>query len=158
MSATMPFRETPVQQICRTGSFELDCDADTAFPFFSPEGERAWVRGWNPRPVFPDQIAFDRDTVFCEGDGAQSAIWTIVDVDWQVHHAEYVRFAPASHGARINVKVDSTGLSHSQIVVSYVITAFGEDQARLLETFSEAAYTARMREWKDRITACLANR
>jgi hypothetical protein len=35
------------QQVIRTGGFDLPCDADTAFPLFSPEGEREWASGWN---------------------------------------------------------------------------------------------------------------
>jgi hypothetical protein len=158
MFATMPMNGPQARQIRCSGSFDLDCNADTAFPFFSPEGEREWVKSWNPTPVFPAQIAFEPDTVFCEGAGVQPAIWTIVEVDWQAHSAEYVRFAPESHSAHITVEVEAAGSSHSQVVVSYVITAFGEDQTRLLEAFSEAAYAAKMCEWKQRITACLARR
>lgn len=34
------------RQVRRSGSFELPCSTDTAFPLFSPEGERAWVKDW----------------------------------------------------------------------------------------------------------------
>jgi len=146
------------QQIHCTGGFDLDCDAHTAFPFFSPEGEREWVSNWDPKPVFPDQVAFTRDTVFREGKGAHEALWTIVEVDWQIRRAEYVRLAPASHSAHIVVEVESRESNRCHVVVSYVITAFGEGQTRLLDAFSEDAYAAKMREWKQRITACLANR
>jgi hypothetical protein len=146
------------QQVRRTGGFDLDCDADTAFPFFSPEGERDWVSGWDPKPVFPDQIEFARDTVFRQGKGADEALWTIVGVDWQTHRAEYVRIAPASHGDHVVVEVEPTGSNRCHVVVSYVITVFGEDRPRLLDACSEAAYAARMRDWKQRISACLANR
>jgi hypothetical protein len=144
------------RQIHASGSFDLDCDTDTAFPLFSPEGEREWVGGWNPKPMFPDQILFGRDTVFREG--TPEAIWTIVDVDWQTHRAEYVRLAPASHSAHIIVKVEPEESRRSHVVVSYTVTVFGEDQARLLEAFSEHAYSAKMRDWRQRITRCLADR
>ena len=32
-----------------TGSFQLAIDADRAIALFTPEGERAWVEGWDPR-------------------------------------------------------------------------------------------------------------
>jgi hypothetical protein len=41
-----------------TGGFDLSCDADTAFPLFSPEGERECAPGWNPIAVYPETIAF----------------------------------------------------------------------------------------------------
>jgi hypothetical protein len=144
------------RQIHCTGGFDLECDADTAFPFFSPEGERKWITGWNPQPVFPEQIVFDRDTVFREG--TPEATWTIVDVDWHTHRAEYVRFAPTSHSAHVIVKVEAPELSCSQVVVSYTVTVFGENATALLDAFSESAYAAKMQDWKRRVTAVLATR
>lgn len=146
------------QQIHRTVGFDLDCDVDTAFPLFSPEGERAWIDDWDPRPVFPDQIAFSRDTVFREGTDAQEALWTVVDVDWQTHRAEYVRFAPASHSAHIIVKIEPAESGRSHVLVSYTVTVFGADESCLLHAFSEDSYAAKMQNWKHRITALLASR
>jgi hypothetical protein len=124
----------------------------------APAGEREWVSDWDPKPVFPDQIEFARDTVFREGQGIHEALWTIVDVDWQIHRAEYVRLAPASHSAHIIVEIESAQSGRCQVVVSYVVTTFGHNPPGLLHAFSETAYAARMHEWKQRITACLANR
>lgn len=154
--STLSWTAARAQQVRRSGRFDLDCDPDTAFPFFSPEGEREWVSGWDPKPVFPDQIAFDRDTVFREG--TPEALWTIVDVNWRMHRAEYVRLAPESHGAHIIVQIESSEAGRSHVSVSYTVTAFGNDQARVLQGFSEDAYAAKMSEWKKRIADCLANR
>lgn len=146
------------QQISRTGSFELPCSADTAFPLFSPEGERHWVKGWNPQPIFPDKIEFSRDAVFTQGSGDEEAVWTIVDVDWQTHRAEYVRLAPASHSGHIVVTIESVDAAHCRVMVSYTVTAFGEHSGRVLASFSEEAYAAKMRDWKQKISSYLENR
>jgi hypothetical protein len=138
------------RQISRSGSFELACSADVAFPLFSPEGERDWVTGWEPRPVFPQKIVFERDTVFREGNGDDDAIWTIVEVDWATHRAEYVRVAPAWHTAHVVVKVEDPEKERSKVSVSYVVTAFGANAERLLDAFSEEAYAAKMRDWQRR--------
>ena len=152
----MPGATNPAaQQVTRSSSFELPCSADTAFPLFSPEGEREWIKTWNPRPVFPCSVEFRRNTVFREGSGAEEAIWTIVEVDWQTHRAEYVRVAPASHAAHIVVKVDELGSERSTVAVSYTVTAFGDDTSALLAAFSETAYAAKMRDWQHKITALL---
>ena len=63
---------TIAQQASRTGTFDLPCSADEAFLFFSPEGERAWARGWNPQPVFPSEIRFEQGTVFRTRSGLSS--------------------------------------------------------------------------------------
>ncbi len=144
--------QTIAKQVSRTGNFVLPCSADDALPLFTPEGERAWIETWNPRPVFPKTIAFCRDTVFLEGLGAEEAVWTIVEADHQTHRAEYVRVAPASHAAHIVVKIDPIAEGQScQVTVSYTVTVFGEDSDALLAAFSEAAYADKMRRWQRQI-------
>ena len=143
------------QQAIRTGSFDLPCDADTAFPLFSPEGERNWVPGWNPVPVFPETIAFRPNTVFRLGQGSDESVWTILEADWQTHRAEYVRTAHASHTARIGVKIEPVAPNRSRVTVSYAVTAFGEHASAVMEPFSESAYAQRMRDWQQQISTCL---
>jgi hypothetical protein len=151
--ATLP--TTAAQQVSRTGTFDLPYAADALFPLFSPEGEREWIKDWNPRPVFPDSIAFRRDTVFTQRDSDEEAVWSILDADWQTHRAEYVRVAPASHTAHIVVKVEAVTAERSRVLVSYTITAFGPGAAALLEPFSEQSYADRMRNWQKQISEYL---
>jgi len=143
------------QQVQRCGSFELPRSAELAFPLFSPEGERGWIKTWNPRPLFPASIVFARDTVFREGNGSEEAVWTIVDVDWKTHRAEYVRVALASHAAHIVVKLDSIPANRSRVTVTYTVTAFGDRADTLLEAFSESAYASKMQNWQRQISAHL---
>jgi len=156
--ANAAFAQEIAQQVSRTGSFELPCVADAAFPLFSPEGERDWVKGWDPTPVFPNRIEFARDTVFREGKADEDAVWIIVDADQQTHRAEYVRLAPHSHTARVVVKIEALGSEHSRVVVSYTVTAFGEHAASLVAAFSAEAYAAKMRDWQQQIVAHLERR
>lgn len=154
----MGFSVICTQQVSRTGDFHPDCSADTVFPLFSPEGEREWIKEWDPRPVFPETIEFRRDTIFRQGDGNNEALWTIIDADWQAHRAEYVRMAPGSHAAHIVVRVDPDGAECSHVVVSYTVTAWGERGASLLDSFSENGYAAKMQSWQRQIEDCLARR
>lgn len=147
--------QASVQQVKREGGFELACSADTAFPLFSPEGERLWIKEWNPTPIFPDTIEFRRDTVFRQGTGDGDAIWTIVDTDWKSHRAEYVRTAPASHAAHIVVKVDPAGPERCYVNAAFTVTAFAEHGYALLESFSENGYSAKMKAWQRQITEYL---
>jgi len=146
------------RRISRTGTFELPCNAETAFPLFSPEGEKHWVPGWDPYPVFPDTIAFVRDTVFREGKGNEEALWTIVEADLRAHRAEYVRVAHASHTAHIIVEVEPLGPERSKVKVSYTVTTFGKHSGPLLENFSEQVYAAKMQNWQRWITGFLTDR
>jgi len=156
--ANTVFSQSTAQQVSRTGNFDLPCSADTAFPLFSPEGERGWVKGWAPTPVFPDKVEFARDTVFREGSAGEEAVWTILDADGQAHRTEYVRLVPHSHTAHIIVKVEALGAERSRVAVSYTVTAFGEHAASLVQAFSEEAYAAKMRDWQKQISAYLEGR
>lgn len=147
----MPGSIQTAQQVTREGAFDLNCDADKAFPLFSPEGEREWIKEWDPRAVFPETVEFRRDTVFRQGRGDEEAVWTIVEVDWKTHRAEYVRAAALSHAAHIVVKVDPTGTRSCHVTVGYSVTAWGEQGENLLDSFSETAYAAKMRNWQRQI-------
>lgn len=151
MNAVEAPTQVAVQQVKRAGGFELPCSADSAFPLFSPEGERLWIKEWNPAPVFPDTIEFRRDTVFRQGTGDGDAVWTIVDADWKSHRAEYVRVAPKSHTARIVVKVDPAGPERCYVNAAFTVTAFAEHGYSLLESFSENAYSTKMNTWQRQI-------
>jgi hypothetical protein len=146
------------QQVSRIGSFDLPCSADTAFPLFSPEGEREWIKEWNPRPVFPEKIEFSRDTVFAQGAASEEAVWTILDADWQGHRAEYVRVVPGSHTAHIVVNVEPLAADRSRVTVSYTVTAFGPHGDAMLRQFSEDAYAVKMGNWQRQIIALLETR
>jgi hypothetical protein len=146
----------PAQQVSRTGGFELSCSADNAFPLFSPEGERLWIKEWDPRPIYPGTIEFKPDVVFRQGKGAEDAVWTVVDIDWETHRAEYVRTAPLSHTAHIVVRIDAIAAERCHVTVRYVVTAFAEYSCSLLEAFSEDAYDAKMRNWGKLIGEYLA--
>jgi hypothetical protein len=139
------------QRIARAGGFVLPCDAEKAFPLFSPEGEREWVKGWDPKPIFPSTIEFRRDTVFQTQDAAGEAIWIILAVEWKSHTAEYVRIAPHSHSAHIVVKIEPLSTKQSKVDVTYTVTAFGETTANLLAELSEDAYVKKMLDWQQRI-------
>lgn len=148
---------TAAQQVSRSGGFELSCSAEVAFPLFSPEGERRWIREWHwdPQPIFPETIEFRRDTVFRQGQGGDAAIWTIVDVDFENYRAEYVRVAPPSHAAHIVVRVVATGPTNCRVTVEYTATAYAEAGYSLLESFSETSFSAKMQSWERQIESCL---
>ena len=147
----------PAQQFHRTGTFTLPCSADSAFPLFSPEGERLWIKTWDPQPIYPDTIEFRRETVFREGEEFHDSLWTILDADLVAHRAEYVRHEANSHAAHIIVKIDATPQG-CQVSVSYILTVFGPKADKLAEAFSESAYAEKMRNWQGWITEYLSSR
>jgi hypothetical protein len=150
----------PAQQFHRSGTFTLPCSADVAFPLFSPEGERLWIKTWNPQPIFPEtipeKIEFRRDTVFGEGDEFGESLWTILDADPVARRAEYVRHVFNSHAAHIVVQIDSAD-EGCRVTVTYILTVFGPDAAKFVSSFSESGYAEKMRNWQRWITDYLSS-
>jgi hypothetical protein len=139
------------QRVARAGGFVLPCDAEKAFPLFSPEGEREWVKGWDPKPIFPITIEFRRDTVFQTREAGGEAIWIILAAERKSYTAEYVRIAASSHSAHIVVKIEPLSKKQSRVDVNYTLAAFGETAANLLAEFSEDAFVKKMLDWQQRI-------
>jgi hypothetical protein len=91
--------------------------------FFTPEGERAWVKGWDPKPLYPPEasVVFKANSVFrVDGDGERS-LWTIVEADLQGHIAEYVYVVEGERLSRVRVRIQSLSEEHCQVRVHYGI-------------------------------------
>ena len=139
------------------GSFDLAFSAENAFPLFSPEGERIWVPGWTPIPVFPADmvVRWQTDAVFTLERGGELLTWWIVEVDQAAHRASYVYFAPG-RVVRVNVNVASTGAHSCRVNVIYVITATSAEGER--HVTEGCAMDSKMKEWKRLIETSLAGR
>lgn len=146
------------EQVTRSGGFDLACDANTAFPFFSPEGERGWVDGWDPQPVFPAaaEVAFASNAVFRLEMGGERSVWVVLDVDHQTHVAEYVYVVEGSRVPRVRVEVTAVAEQRCRVAVSYTITALSEAGNEYVRAFTEEAYAQKMLDWQRRVSAVLA--
>ena len=144
-------------QIIREGAFDLHMDADKALPFFTPEGERTWVDGWDPKPVYPVQkgVAFQANAVFrLDGDGGQS-IWTILEANVKDHVAEYVYVVEGERLSRVRVQIEPLTESHCRVHVRYVHTAISEKGLHFVATVTEAAYVQKMKDWQRMVSAAI---
>jgi hypothetical protein len=107
------------EQVVREGSFELDSSADAALLFFTPEGERAWVKSWDPKPMYPPQagVAFKVDTVFRVDQDGERSLWTIVEADLKEHIAEYIYLVEHERLSRVRVQISPLGEKHCRVRV-----------------------------------------
>ena len=144
-------------QVTRDGSFELNTDADKALPLFTPEGERTWVVGWDPKPVYPVQkgVAFQANAVFrLDLDGDQS-IWTILEANAKDHLAEYVYVVEGERVSRVRVQIEPLAGSRCRVHVRYIHTAISEKGLHFIATVTEAAYAQKMRDWERMVSAAI---
>jgi hypothetical protein len=144
-------------QIVREGSFELNSSADKAMPFFTPEGERAWVDGWNPKPIFPavESVAFQTNAVFRLDHGGEQSLWTILEANLKDRVAEYVYVVEGERLSRVRVHIEPLTSSHCNVHVRYVHTALSEKGLDFIATVTEEAYSQKMRDWQRMISAVI---
>jgi hypothetical protein len=127
--------------VCR-GTFGLPGAPEAAVGWFTPEGERAWVEGWDP--------------VYCSGASDEpGAVWTTHGTTWVTtdRTPTRVRYARvAGNGTAGTVEVactpDGTGTT---VTVTYDLTATeprGEHVLRALE----AGYPAMLADWESSIS------
>ena len=157
VSSKSPQDEHVAAQIIREGSFELDTTPDKALPFFTPEGERAWVEGWNPKPVYPAEkaVAFQANAVFRLDDREEHAIWTILEANLEQHIAEYVYVVEGERLSRVRVHIEPLAGSRCRVHVRYVHTTISEKGLHFTASVTEEAFAHKMADWRRRVSAAI---
>lgn len=153
----IPEIEKTSEQVVRVGSFELDMNADKALQLFTPEGERAWVKGWDPKPVYPAQagVAFQTNAVFRVDEGTERSLWTIVEADLRARVAEYVYVVEGERVSRVRVEIQPLGLKRCRVRVHYVHTATSEKGLQFVASVTEDAFAQKMRDWQRTASATI---
>jgi len=152
-----PQSKEPTGQVAVEGSFDLDTSADRALQFFTPEGERAWVKDWNPKPVYPPQagVAFRRNAVFRVDQGEERSLWTILEADEQKHTAEYVYVVEGERLSRVRVEIEPLDAKHCRVRVRYVHTATSEKGLEFVASVTEEAFAQKMQDWRRMVSAAI---
>lgn len=145
------------EQVVREGLFELDASGDRALPFFTPEGERAWVKGWDPKPVYPRQatVVFQVNSVFRVDQDEERSLWTIVEADSREHVAEYIYVVEGERLSRVRVQIEPLSERHCRVHVRYVHTATSEKGLYFVASVTEESYAQKMRDWQRMVSAAI---
>jgi hypothetical protein len=145
------------EQVVRDGSFELDISADRALRFFTPEGERAWAKGWDPKPIFPSQpdVAFKTNSVFRLDHKEERSLWTIIEADLQAHVAEYICVVEGERLSRVRVQIQPLSGERCRVHVRYVHTAISEKGLHFVASVTGASYAKKMEDWRRMVSAAI---
>lgn len=137
-----------------TGRITVALAPERAFALFTPRGEERWAAGWRPR--FPEPAPDDcaPGTVFeTESDG-RTTTWVVVDRALG-RRIRYARVVPGDHAGTVTVELTGTGDEHSDVTVTYQLTALSPPAVAYLAEFA-AHYGELMREWAEAISGSLA--
>ncbi len=155
MSRGAQFR--PVH-IDRTGEFTLDLPLGHAFPLFSPEGERAWIPGWDPDYLHPDHPSNAAGTLFRTTHNGEETLWLVLTYGYTEAIARYCRITPGSRIGTVQVHCREEGLGRTRATVSYSLTGLSTAGNAVLTALTTEKYAAMLQDWRAMITASQKSR
>jgi hypothetical protein len=143
-----------LESITRSGRFTVDAAPDRAIGLFTPEGERGWVDGWEPRYPAGGADQNQVGTVFVT-DGAQGeVVWVVTEVGEL--ERRYARFDHGGTVGTVEVRCRAAGQG-SEVEVTYRLTAMTSGAAAELDRFA-AGFERMLAAWEAAIAAALARR
>ncbi|WP_062201555.1 hypothetical protein [Demequina salsinemoris] len=131
--------------------------AADAIGFFTPEGERRWVPGWDPQ--YPaGEPSEEPGTVFVTHHGGAETVWTVVAIDHARCRASYVRHRLDEWAGTVSVRCeelsgDDGDDGECRVTVAYDTTLLPGGDPGYLAQFRSDAYEEMMSEWAAGVTA-----
>ena len=133
-----------------THAIRVDAPPSQAFPLFTPEGERAWVEGWDPVHLHPPSGEAREGGVFVTHADGEETVWMIARYEPERFRAAYARITPGSRAARVEVRCEAEG-DATRVHVTYEVTALSEEGNRFVDAFTAEHYRGFIGGWEDDI-------
>ncbi|MET0809683.1 MAG: SRPBCC family protein, partial [Thermoleophilaceae bacterium] len=137
----------PWSVVC-VGEFEIPVSSRRVRDLFTPEGERSWVAGWDPRYPDPNTDRRVAGTVFVTDAHGAESVWVITAVAEAA--ISYARFDDHGIMGTVEVRWSPTGDRRSRVEVAYRSTALRESARGRLAQFAND-YDAFLASWRDAI-------
>lgn len=139
-----------------SGRFELTLSAADAIDFFTPEGERLWVPGWNP--VYPAGEASESSgTVFTTDAGGVDTIWIVQQIDRGGCSSAYSRVTPGHHAGTVKVQCADRADGGCVVTVAYDMSLLPGSDPKGLDAYDDSSFAAMMEEWASEINGALSS-
>jgi hypothetical protein len=142
----------------RAHDFTVELPVAEAFQLFTPEGERAWAEGWDPRYLQPADGRATRGMVFTTAHGNEDTIWMMVRHEPAQGLVEYVRCTPGSRMGRVLVHCTPLDARRTRVNVVYALTGLTEAGNERIRALDEAHYRQFIDSWEASITRALGAR
>jgi hypothetical protein len=141
--------------VVRSHALTVEKPLAEAFTFFTPEGERSWAQGWDPRYHHPEDGRLERGLVFTTGGGAEHTDWTVVRLD-PPNLVEYVRTTAGSRTGSVLVQCAALGNERTRATVVYSLTSLTSDGEKMLAALDDAAFERFIASWEESIAKAVA--
>jgi hypothetical protein len=136
------------------GSFEVGLSAADVIGCLTPEGERAWVPGWEP--VYPaGEPSETVGTVFTTDHAGAETIWVVIGIDRTAGTAAYTRVTPGQHAGTVRVHCVDTDGGRCRVDVSYDMSLLAGADPAALDGYEPERFAAMLRDWAEAIATHL---
>jgi MOSC domain-containing protein YiiM len=146
----------PRRSIRRIGTVDVACAPAHAFVYFTPDGERLWVPGFDPEYLHPFPGEQRPGAIFMTTHGGEDTLWMILRFSPGEGMATYARVTPGSRRGTVRVALTAIGHESTRATISYDLTALSDAGDGVLAAMSETAYTEMLSDWERRIAVALA--
>jgi hypothetical protein len=142
-----------------SGTIQVPLPVGTAFLLFTPNGERTWAHGWDPR--FPDPAADETapGTVFETSHGGRESTWIVVRCEPGCS-IEYATATPGQRCGLVSVVCEPSGIRGPEggattATVSYDLTALSPAAQLELDGFAKD-YLSFLEHWEQAIAEAVS--
>lgn len=130
-----------------TGAVSVSLPVGEAFPLFSPEGEKLWIREWAPEPLFPAGAVWEQGQIFRTQEERGPGVWVISALDRDAHSVEYFRIEATRYVARVRVRCEADGPARTKAHVSYLFVGLTDTGNGDIAQMSRDEYAGKMERW-----------
>lgn len=142
-------------RVRRTGSLRVAAPLERAFPYFTPDGERLYVPGFDPQYLHPLTGEQGEGAIFTTDHNGEDTLWMVLRFSPAEGQAEYARVTPGSRRGSVSVSLERLDQSTTQATISYDLTSTSEAGDQKLAAFTDAAFAAMLTEWEAQIDRLL---
>jgi MOSC domain-containing protein YiiM len=142
-------------RVRRSGSLRVAAPLERAFPYFTPDGERLYVPGFDPQYLHPLTGEQGEGAIFTTDHNGEDTLWMVLRFSPADGQAEYARVTPGSRRGSVSVSLERTDASTTRATIGYDLTSTSEAGDRKLAAFTEAAFAAMLAEWEAKIDRLL---
>lgn len=130
----------------RTGVVTVPLPVQEAMRYFTPEGERDWVPGWDPE-YGDDGPSEKPGTIFRTVLGGVETFWIINELEMSTGRAAYARFTPGLHAGTVRVRCEAAASSVTDVHVTYDITLLPDCDDAHMSQYTARGFANMMRVW-----------
>jgi hypothetical protein len=135
----------------RATEIAVDLPPEEAMKLFTPEGERGWADGWDPKYPQPDSRE-GPGAVFTTAHGGHQTTWIMIDQG--PASVRYARVTQGMTAGTVAVEVVGSREHSTQVRVTYDLTALTNAGETWLDAF-DADYESAIGDWSTEIAAAL---